>query len=132
MRCRGDDQFSLKNSKSLARGGLADATQRTLVVWDGGYVRLEGPNIKAGTRLMPGRSNADADLAGRHGRIYFFLPQGLFLVGLFLCLPRLGFLQPVGGGGRKQDQDQGNGTEERDQHDAQIADMGAENLLFLF
>jgi hypothetical protein len=131
MRCRGDDQFSLKDAKSLARGGLTAATQRTVVVWDGGYVRLEGLNIKAGTRLMLGRSNADADLARGHGRIYLFLAFDLFLLSLFSCLPRLGFLQPIGGRRRKQDQEQGNGAKKGDRHYAQITNMGAENLPFL-
>ena len=52
---------------------------------------------------MLGRSNADTDLAGRYGRIYLFLALNLFLLSFFSCLPGLGFLQPVGGRGRKQD-----------------------------
>ena len=81
---------------------------------------------------MPGRSDTDADFARRHGRIDLFLPFDLFLLGFFSGLPRQALLRLVGGRGREKDQDHDNGAEEGDQYQAQITDMGAENVSFLF
>jgi hypothetical protein len=81
---------------------------------------------------MPGRSDADADFARRHSSIYLFLPFDLFLVSLFPGLPGLGFFQPFELRWGKQDQEHDDGAEEGDQYQAQITDMGAENLSFLF
>jgi hypothetical protein len=81
---------------------------------------------------MPGRSDADADFASRHGGIYLFLAFDLFLVSLFSGLPGLGLFQPFELRGREKDQENDDGAEEGNQHQTQIADMRAENLSFLF
>ena len=77
------------------------------------------------------RGDADIDFASGHGRVDLALTLGIFLENPLFFLPGLGFLQPVGGRRRKKDQDYGDGAEEGDQHQAQITDMGAENMTFL-
>ena len=82
--------------------------------------------------MLSGRRNTDRNFPGSHCRIYIFFTLGHFLAGFFLGLAGLGFLEPVGRGWGEQDQDHDNGAQDSDQDDAQIADMGAENLAFCF
>jgi hypothetical protein len=79
---------------------------------------------------MPGRSDADADFAGRHGSIYFFLALDLFLVSLFSRLPGLGFFQPFERRWGKQDHNQGDGAKRGNHHHAQIAQRHPKNRAF--
>ena len=76
--------------------------------------------------------DSHGNFAGRHGRIYFFLPFDLFLLDLFPSLALLRLVQPVGGGGREQDQENSYGAEKSDQHQAQITDVHAENGALIF
>jgi hypothetical protein len=85
--------FNLDCKAFCPRRPFQVATQLTLVVWDGGYLRLEGRNIKARAALMLFRQNAYADFAGRDSLVNPFLARDLSLTGFFFFLLDLGPFQ---------------------------------------
>src|SRR5262249_35463178 len=89
--------FNLDDKAFCPRRPSQAATQLTLVVWDAGYLRLGRRNIKAETRLMLVRQDADTDFAGGHGLVDLAPAVGFFLENALFFLPGLGLFQLLKG-----------------------------------